>query len=282
MTANARRSIGIVVNEARAPARDTAGELARWLGDEGHEVRHAHPEAMFDGGFAHGLDLVVSLGGDGSILRSVGLVGDGAVPILGVNFGQLGYLTVVEPADARHAIERFFAGDYEIEERMLISVEVRAADSALAGTTWHALNEVTIERPSSRSTIRVTVTSDGRAFTTYVADGLIVATPTGSTAYAFSVRGPIIDPTHRAILLTPISPHMLFDRSLVLRPETRLRFEVQGPRPASLSVDGHTIGVLGDNDAVSCTASPRVARLVTFGARDFLAVLKAKFGLNDR
>ena len=126
------------------------------------------------------------------------------------------------------------------------------------------------------------VSFDGQPFTTYVCDGMIVATPTGSTAYAFSVRAPIIDATHRAILLTPISPHMLFDRSLVLAPQTHVHLVVGGQRSASLSVDGRSLGVLRDGDAIDCTASSRVARLVTYGPRDFHAVLKTKFGLNDR
>jgi NAD+ kinase len=123
---------------------------------------------------------------------------------------------------------------------------------------------------------------DGEFFTTYAADGLIVATPTGSTAYAFSVRGPIVAPTHRALMLTPVSPHMLFDRTLVLDPGAELRLTVQGHRAATLSVDGRNLGELGEGDAVVCTAAARSARLVTFGPRDFLRILKAKFGLNDR
>jgi NAD+ kinase len=229
-----------------------------------------------------GLDLVVSLGGDGSILRSVALVGDHEVPILGVNFGQLGYLTLVEPDEARNSIERFFAGTFDIEERMLLDVRVHSPGTDLDGTIHHALNEVTLERPVTLSTLRLSVSFDDKFFTTYAADGLIVATPTGSTAYAFSVRAPIIDATHRALLLTPISPHMLFDRSLVLAPSTDVEITVGSQRPASLSVDGRSLGVLRDADAITCTASTRVARLITFGPRDFHAVLKAKFGLNDR
>ena len=123
---------------------------------------------------------------------------------------------------------------------------------------------------------------DGEFFTTYAVDGLIVATPTGSTAYAFSAGGPIVDPTHRAILLTPVSPHMLFDRSLVLTPDAELRVTVDGHRPAALSVDGRRIAMLGDGDSIVCTESARSARLVTFGPRRFHRVLKEKFGLNDR
>jgi NAD+ kinase len=131
-------------------------------------------------------------------------------------------------------------------------------------------------------TVRLAVEVDDQFFTTYAADGLIVATPTGSTAYSFSARGPIVAPTHRALLLTPVSPHMLFDRSLVLDPNARLQLLVQGHRTATLSVDGRNLGDLGEGDRITCTAASRSARLVTFGPRAFLAILKAKFGLEDR
>jgi NAD+ kinase len=282
MTRRTVRRVGIVVNESREAALRSADELAAWLEGEGHEVRRPEPLVTHDEGFVHGLDLIVSLGGDGSILRSVALVGDNEVPILGVNFGQLGYLTLVEPDQARHAIERFFVGSYDIEERMLLDVHVHAPGAELDGTHHRALNEATLERPVTLSTLRLSVSLDDTFFTTYAADGLIVATPTGSTGYAFSVRAPIVDATHRALLLTPISPHMLFDRSLVLAPATRVQITVGAQRPASLSVDGRSLGMLRDGDAITCTASSRVARLITFGPRDFHAVLKAKFGLNDR
>ena len=114
------------------------------------------------------------------------------------------------------------------------------------------------------------------------ADGLIVATPTGSTDYAFAARGPIVEPTHRCLLLTPVSPHMMFDRSLVLAPTATVRLEVLGDRAATLSVDGSNLGTLRPGDAIRCTAAPGSVRFVTFGPRDFLHILKTKFGLSDR
>jgi NAD+ kinase len=215
-----------------------------------------------------------------------------------VNVGQLGYLTEVEPAGLRMALKRFLAGSYEVEERMLLRVTVDApgfeafADSPARqpatmrhtsdGRSFVALNEAVLEKTPMGHTVRLGVSIDGETFTPYAADGLIVATPTGSTAYAFSARGPIVEPTHRCLLMTPVSPHMLFDRSLVLDPSARVRIEVAGDRPATLSVDGHNLGTLGQGDAVTCTAASLSARFVTFGPRDFLRILKAKFGLSDR
>jgi NAD+ kinase len=130
--------------------------------------------------------------------------------------------------------------------------------------------------------VRLAVTIGKEFFTTYAADGLILATPTGSTAYSLSARGPIIDPTHRAILLTPVSPHMLFDRSMVLLPDVEVRLTVDGHRPAALFVDGMLLGQLEPGESIIGTAAPRNARVVTLGQRDFHRTLKHKFGLNDR
>ena len=208
------------------------------------------------------------------------LVAQHGVPIIGVNFGQLGYLTDVEPDGVRTALEAFLDGQFKIEERMLLEVEIAADTSAVI--TVLALNEAVVEKTASGNTVRLDVELDGTFFTPYAADGLIVATPTGSTAYAFSARGPIVEPTHRALLLTPVSPHMLFDRTLILDDDSVIRLTVSDHRPAALVIDGRPMGDLQPGDSVICRASHTVARLVMFGPRDFHAILKAKFGLADR
>lgn len=284
-------AVGLIVHLGRESAGEQARELAAWLRGEGHEVRVPADDAdvaglaevtVADGdAFASGLDLVVTLGGDGSILRAVELIGTAGTPILGVDHGQLGYLTEVEPADATAAVARCLAGDHTIDERMLLDVVVEPGVGAPA-QHYVALNEVVVERSAEVNTIRLRVDIGDEFFTTYAADGMILATPTGSTAYAFSVRGPIIAPTHRAMLLTPVSPHMLFDRSMVLDPTTVLTLTVDGHRPATVSVDGRRIAHVGDGAVIRCVAAAQSARLVSFGARRFHHVLKAKFGLNDR
>ena len=282
-------TVGFVLHHERAQAAELARETAKWLLDGGHEVRLPQPDADIadlgahacpDADIARGLDVAVSLGGDGTMLRTVDLVAGDGVPIIGVNVGQMGYLTDIEPDGTRAALERFFSGERTIEERMLLTVAVDRGDG---GREVHlAFNEAVVEKTPMGHTVRLAVEVDGEFFTTYAADGLIVATPTGSTAYAFSARGPIVAPTHRALLLTPVSPHMLFDRTLVLDPDAELRLVVQGHRAATLSVDGRNLGELGVDDSIICTAADRSARLVTFGRRDFLQILKAKFGLEDR
>ncbi len=298
--------VGILLHHERDQAAELARDAAGWLAERGHEVRLPLRDAGVAGltelgaaeeGFARGLDLAVSLGGDGTMLRTVDLVAADGVPVVGVNVGQLGYLTEVEPPGLRMALKRFLAGSYEVEERMLLRVAVETVrpldDGALPDGgaprrrrddphTYLALNEAVLEKTPMGHTVRLGVSIDGEVFTPYAADGLIVATPTGSTAYAFSARGPIVEPTHRCLLMTPVSPHMLFDRSLILAPDARLRIEVVGDRPATLSVDGHNLGTLHRGDAVTTTAAAPSARFVTFGPRNFLRILKSKFGLADR
>ena len=286
--------VAFVLHHERPQASDLARDAAAWLQERGHEVRVPHADAEVaglndlgcaDDELVHELDLAVSLGGDGTMLRTVDLVAAAGVPVLGVNVGQLGYLTEVEEADPRNtrmALKRFLAGSYNTEPRMMLDVAVESASGDCQAVPGAALNEAVLEKTPMGHTVRLEVTIDGEFFTTYAADGLIVATPTGSTAYAFSARGPIVAPQHRAILLTPVSPHMLFDRTLVLEPESSVRLRVCGHRPATLSVDGRNLGTLHDGDAIVCTASKRSARLVTFGGRNFHSILKRKFGLNDR
>jgi NAD+ kinase len=203
--------------------------------------------------------------------------------VLGVNLGNLGYLTEVEPAHLEDALARFLGGEHELARRMRMAVSVETADGAsVTSGVRPALNEAVLGKTPTGQMTRVLVIVDGEAFTTYSADGIIVATPTGSTAYAWSAGGPLVDPSHEALLLTPVAAHMLFDRSLVLPPSACIRLEVIDDRPADLSVDGRSLGPLHDGDAIVCTASPNPALLVTFGGRSFLGILKAKFGLTER
>ncbi|MGZ6979478.1 MAG: NAD(+)/NADH kinase [Acidimicrobiia bacterium] len=205
---------------------------------------------------------------------------DAGVPVLGVNVGQLGYLAEVEPDDLDTALARLLAGDYAVADRMMLQVTIESKGPA--GGRWWALNEAVLEKPHPGRLARLDVAINGSFFTSYAADGVIVATPTGSTAYSFSARGPIVSPRLRCILLTPVSPHMLFDRSLVLDANEELALVVSDDRPVLLTIDGRERGVLEPGDVVRCTGGPGPAYVVTFGPRDFHQILKAKFGLPDR
>ena len=283
----------IVAHHERAEAGRLAEAASGWLRARGFEVWMPPGDAaalaldgLGDDRPPGEAELAISLGGDGTMLRTVEMVGGGKTKILGVNVGQLGYLTEVEPGALLGALERYAAMDFEVEERMMLAVQadLAGADQAPAAgqASWRALNEAVIERQESGHTVRLLVRIDGTPFTTYAADGLIVATPTGSTAYSLSARGPVVSPRHRALLLTPVSPHMLFDRSLVLDPDETIEIEVAGHRSADLNVDGQRAATLGQGSVVCFRPADEPARFVRLGPRRFHQILKAKFGLSDR
>lgn len=280
-------SFGFMMHNERGA--DLASGTVSWLLERGHEVRMCHSDAatiglpelgVDDDKLAVGLDLLLSLGGDGTMLCSVALAAPEDVPVLGVNLGRLGYLTEIEPSGIRMALKRFLAGSYVLEDRQRVRVEMCRGGSEIE--QLDALNEAVVEKSQMGRTVSLDVELDGRPFTSYVCDGLILATPTGSTAYAFSVRGPIMDPRHKAIIMAPVAAHMLFDRSLVLQPDCEVRLTVTGDRSAGVSVDGRQGAGLEPGDTVTCTTSPRPARFVTFGTSDFHSVLRSKFGLSTR
>lgn len=231
--------------------------------------------------------LALSLGGDGTMLRAVKLLDGAPVPVIGVNVGVLGYLTEIEPTALLSALERWFAspesaGEWRIEERMMLQISVERVGTDVVGERWRALNEVVLEKGRSGHTVRLLVSIDGAPFTSYAADGLIIATPTGSTAYSLSARGPVVSPQHRAMLLTPVSPHMLFDRSLVLGGDETLEFTVIADRAVALNIDGRAIGELVPGDRVRCTIAANRINIVAAPNRAFHQILKAKFRLPDR
>jgi NAD+ kinase len=282
----------IVAHHGRDAARSLAESTATWLRERGHEAWMPPADAREDGleslaadRSPSEADLVLSLGGDGTMLRAVNLLDGAAVPLLGVNLGRLGYLTEVEPDEVSEALTRFDAGaeagHWHLDERMMLDVSVRAPGGGEAGV-WRALNEAVVEKRESGHTVSLLVRIDSEPFTSYAADGLIVSTPTGSTAYSLSARGPVVSPKHRALLVTPVAPHMLFDRSLVLDPNETVDIEVLDDREASVAVDGRPVCTLTSGASVRCVPSASTACFVRFGAHHYHQVLKAKFGLLDR
>jgi NAD+ kinase len=282
----------IVAHHLKDDARKAAMTAATWLGDHGHtawiprdDATHLELPELAGDSPPDTADLVLSLGGDGTMLHAVGLLDGASVPLLGVNLGRLGYLTEVEVDGLVDALQRFVAGPevggWHLDRRMMLDVDVRDADGAPHGR-WSALNEAVVEKRMSGQTVQLQVLIDGEPFTSYAADGLIVSTPTGSTAYSFSARGPIVSPKHRALLLTPVAPHMLFDRSLVLDPSETVEIQVRGDRQAAVVIDGHSMCQLTTGAIVRCAPSPSTADFVRFRGRRYHQVLKAKFGLTDR
>lgn len=285
-------TVALYLHGGRDDAIATGRDLAAWLLARGHELVASESDALLLGEGRcrldhpdRPLDLVVSVGGDGTMLRATRRAVEASAHLFGVNLGRLGYLAEVEPFGWETALERYVAGDYTVTERLLVAAEVWPAGhprTEPGRPLPSGLNELVIEKQAMGRTIHLSVDIDGVHFTTYVADGVIIATPTGSTAYSLSARGPIVAPSHRALLLTAVSPHSLFDRSLVLEPSSSIEVTVLGDRVAGLAVDGVHQRDLQPGATVRVTADDRPARVVTFGDRNFHQILKAKFGLNDR
>jgi NAD+ kinase len=280
----------LIVGHAERPeARTLAASAVEWLSSRGHRVVAAPTDRAnlgLDSSVAEAANLddvglVLSIGGDGTMLRAAKMVGERAVPIMGINVGLLGYLTEVEPPSLIEALDSFFAGRHSLERRLILDVSVHRSGGRTVDR-YRSLNEASFEKLTAGHTVRLEVSIDGSTFTTFQADGLIVATPTGSTAYSLSARGPVVSPTMRAVLVTPLSPHMLFDRTLVLGPDEPVVVEVTGSRSVGLAVDGEFVGELAPGDRVECVESATPAVFVRLYPDRFHQVLKSKFGLADR
>ncbi len=279
------RFIGYI-NTRRPEAIEYAIELLGWL-EEMEISCHFAPEsaaaigrlelAVKESDITDDFQLAIALGGDGSVLRTVTAVSGHEIPVLGINFGRIGYLSGVEPSLSRQRISQFLKGDYYLEKRMRLKIRSSSEEIPLC-----ALNEVVVEKIDPGRTVRLALEINGDFFTSYATDALIVATPTGSTAYSMSARGPIIDPMHQAILLTPVAPHSLFDRALVLSPDDELKISVLPDCGASFAVDGNVSGNLELGDSIICSSAEKPALLVSFGGSNFHQALKGKFGLSDR
>jgi NAD+ kinase len=210
----------------------------------------------------HEFDLLIVAGGDGSVLRAGHLCAPLGVPILGVNLGRLGFLIQVDRAEWREHFDKLLKGEAWIENRMMLHAEhVRSGDSL---GQWNALNEVVVGRGQILRPVRLSASVDGRLLTSYVADGLVASTATGSTAYALAAGGPILPPELRNILLVPIAPHLSVDRAVVLAEGSMVSILVKGEN-AVMSVDGQPSITLMDDDHVDVHAAEVTTRFVRFG-----------------
>lgn len=268
--------IGVVVHPGRAAAVEAASRLFAGLASMGVETVALSDD---DRSSVHPgeLDLIVSVGGDGTFLRAAHAASDLGCPVLGVKVGRMGFLTEVEPGDALALIDEFLQGRARIEERMALTVE--PVDGARFPPQW-GLNEVMVEKRARHRLIRLAVEVDGTYVTTFSADGVIVASPTGSTAYSFSARGPIVSPSVDSLILTPIAAHMVFDRSFVLGRGSDVALRVEGEESGILSADGRASIELPVGSTVRIRASSRSVRMVRRAdAPGFLSLVREKFGL---
>jgi NAD+ kinase len=274
--------VGFVVHDGRPEARKAAAELVGWCLERGLEVRSLEgitgvTEPSTKEAFAEDLDLVASVGGDGTLLRAAYMGHRADAPVLGVKVGRLGFLTEVAPDQAPAALEGWLDGELEVEERMALIAD---AEGAEWGEPQWALNEIIVEKRARHRVIRLAATVGDEHVTTFSADGVIVASPTGSTAYSFSAGGPIVSPRLRCMVLLPVAPHMTFDRSVVLAPDERVTLEVRPDEPGLLSADGRPGLELPVGSRVQVRRADRPARLLRQKrAESFYSLLRRKFAL---
>lgn len=261
------KTIGILYNPRIARARSLADEIAEWVARQGRVGRICTARDIHQALPLEEADLLVTLGGDGSILRAAQVAAPHGTPILGINLGRVGFLTEAEPDAWQEMLSRVLTGDYWIEERMMLRATAHRGDEALARAA--ALNDVVVGRGARARVVCLRVEVDGGHVATYVSDGLIVATPTGSTAYALAVGGPVLPPELRNIVLVPVAPHLSMERPIVLSEGVTVRIAVAGARPAVLTVDGEVQAELEDGDDVTVEANPHVARFARVQERTY-------------
>ncbi|MGW1894320.1 NAD(+)/NADH kinase [Streptomyces sp. NPDC002004] len=313
--------VGLVVHEGRPQAVDAARVVHSWCDDHGvrcteidvwheGERRHSSQEELDAAGDP---DLIVTLGGDGTFLRGARLAAENDALVLGVDLGRVGFLTEVPVADVRLALDAVHEESVTIETRMLLTMRAsrplelpqgmetllhygrgpmlpppRVRAECEKGGGWGialhatALNDVVVEKLARDRQVSVGVYLAGRLLASYSADALMVATPTGSTAYSFAAGGPVISPRAEALIFTPVAPHMTFNRSVVAAPDepVALRLLERSGR-AAVSVDGQLRGVLDPGDWIGVYAAPRPLRAVRLGPTDFYGRLRERMRLTD-
>lgn len=221
-----------------------------------------------------GTDLLISLGGDGTLVRLARLTAGANTPILGVNLGRVGFLAELQPDQVIDSLPALAEGRFWLEERMMLRASLeqdgRSAErNATHAHQFEAINEVVVSRGRVARIVRIAAHVDGQYLTTYAADGLIVATPTGSTAYALAAGGPILNPQLANLVVVPIAPHLTVDTALVLPARARVRLVLSCEEEGTLTVDGQVDHPLCNGDAVVVTASEHLCRLVRLGEHNY-------------
>ncbi len=226
----------------------------------------------------------IVLGGDGTILRTVRFLGDRQIPILGINLGHLGYLTSVDKKEYRLAIDKLIDDDYDISERMLIRGFIKRDGEVIK--TVDSLNDIVISRSGTLSTLNYDIIVNGRMLKSYSADGVILSTPTGSTAYNLSAGGPIAFPEGKLIIVTPVSPHTLMNRSIIFNASDEVVIKIGAPhdikegQSVSVSFDGGEDVILKTGDEIYASSSAEKVKLVLIKEQSFLDVLYTKMKEN--
>jgi NAD+ kinase len=221
------------------------------------------------------------LGGDGTFLFGAGLVADRGVPLFGVNLGSMGFITHFQRGQAIAALEAACDGELPIDERMRLAVTVRARDGGPIVETRSAVNDAVISQPAMARLLDLEARLDGEIITTYKSDGLILATPTGSTAYNLAAGGPILTPTLEAIVLTPICPHTLTNRPLVVRADSQVVVKNVSQSSAQLTIDGQWGRAVGPGESIEVRKTDQPLRTYR-GSESFFTILHQKLSWGER
>jgi NAD+ kinase len=284
----------LVAHLARAGAVEAVRRTVAVLTDGGHTCELRLPEGLGvqtapadlapllvadDASAPAGADLVMSFGGDGTFLRASRLARDADVPVLGVNVGRLGFLAEVDPVDLDAALAAVSAGAFAVEDRSVLSFVVTQSDGRTLASGW-ALNDVAIEKTARQRLVRLDVSIGSTPFASMAADAVIVATSTGSTAYALSAGGPIVNPTLDAMLIAPVAPHSLFDRTVVTDLGDTVTVRVADDQDdVVVAMDGMDPVVLGPGGTVVVRGDARPVRIARIGQGEFFARVRQKFRL---
>jgi len=265
---------GIIVNKKRPDAEAVVAQLVKWMGEHSIDavvedgVGCAGAEQAKDCEVSKYCNMMLALGGDGTILRTVHLMDEHQKPILGINLGSLGFLTETSQAEMWKTLEQVDSGRYRIEERAMAMAEC-------GGEQYYALNDLDIRVPTRL--IELTVEVDCEFLNRYYADGLLVATPTGSTAYSLSAGGPIVEPEMQVFVLTPICPHTLGIRPMIISMDKAIEVTVHGKGEACLLVvDGQNVRTLDDGGKIKVTKAGRTVKLIKTPGTSFYGILRTK------
>jgi NAD+ kinase len=283
------RRVVVLAKPGTNEGQRIAFELGSWLGSRGVSVRFDEPTARALGQkdgirpdtIPAGTDLVIVAGGDGTLLSAARLAGPRGIPILGVNFGGLGFMTELQPEELYPALERLLRGDYAIEERETLRVRFRRGRKVLG--EYALLNDAVVTKTALARMLVIELRIDSELVATYTSDGLIIATPTGSTAYNLSAGGPILDPRMSAFVIAPICPHAMSYRPLVVPGGVRIEVTLRSlTEEAYLTLDGQVGFPMKQLDAIVVDRHPRSVRLVRVARRGFFEILQRKLHWGDR
>ncbi len=281
------RRIGFVLRREKPRALALAADLAPWLVGLGHQAycvedyADAVPGArpVPEATLGQHIDLLIVLGGDGTLLHGTSLVADAGVPVLGINLGRLGFLAPFDPNDAREVVTSAIGGELAIEERMRLRVALHRGDQHTGGpglVERFALNDTVISQGSVSRLVELATTLDGFGVTNYLADGMIICTPTGSTAYNLAAGGPILPPWQGAFVITPICPHTLTNRPLVVPSRSTIGVQLVGEsRGVMLTVDGQWVHPLLAGDRVEISKAAAGLKLFRSN-RNYFEILRQK------